>query len=124
MAEPAWQQQAGAELRAQADVDERHAQLGVAGDQYLIAMQQQCGANTDGQPLNLRHNGLWEHGDHAQKPKNRRIQCGGWIAQKIAQVVACRKTALMAFEQHHFDCTAVGGIAKGISQRYVHGVGE
>ncbi len=118
------QQQAGRRFRAQAQFHERHGKFCGACCIHQITVQQYGSADTNGQTLHLCYHRLGKDRDHAKKTKHRCVKIGGGVVQKIAQIVARRKTAFMAFEQHHFHATAVRGIAKRVSQRGVHGVGK
>ncbi|MCY1424445.1 hypothetical protein D9M71_401900 [compost metagenome] len=122
MAEPAWQQQAGAKFGAQADVDERHAQLGVAGDQYLIAMQQQRGANADGRPADCRDQRFLQARDDLHQVERRGVQMSRRVLEEIHQVIAAGKARRATGDDDHAGLRVFVGGQQQLGQLRVHGV--
>ncbi|MNZ79729.1 hypothetical protein D3C78_983400 [compost metagenome] len=122
VAESTGQQQAGTELGAQADVDERHAQLGVAGDQHLIAMQQQRGANADGRPADCRDQRLLQVRDDFHQAERRGVQMRRRMLEEIHQVIAAGEAGRATGEDDHAGLRVFVGGQQQLGQLRVHGV--
>jgi hypothetical protein len=91
----AWQQQAGAELRAHAQRHERRTQLGIAGDQHLVAMQQQGGTDTDRGPATAAISGLSSASTaHIMRNTGLFRSVGGWSRKSGRSLPAVKHSAL------------------------------
>ncbi|MNF78923.1 hypothetical protein D3C84_611230 [compost metagenome] len=122
MAEAAGQQQAGTKFGTQTNVDERHAQLGVAGDQHLIAMQQQRGANADGRPADCRDQRFLQARDDLHQVECRGVQMSGWILQEIHQIIAAGEARRATGEDDHAGLRVFVSGLQQLGQLRVHGV--
>jgi hypothetical protein len=118
------QQETGTGFGAQAQVHKRHGEGRIVSGVDQIAMQEQRGANAHSGAANGTHQGFGEGGNRTQEAKHRRVFAGGWVVQKIGNVVARAKHAGMALNDHAtHGCVGCGSL-KRVRTGGVHGLGE
>ena len=122
-ADPARQQQRGAGLGQEAEIDERQREARFGRRIDEIAMEQHGATDSDRQPVDSSDQRLGKGGDLAHE-----IGAGHFPAlnrgDEIADVVAGGKDAARAGHQNRADRRVALGFVQGHVQRPIHGVGQ
>ena len=80
-------------------------------------MEQQGGANAHGRTGHCRNDRFFKCGQRPHEMKHRRVHCGRWLVQKVANVIAGTENRFMTLDDQH----ACGGVGLCLVNGLCHG---